>query len=207
MPDSDRGMMRMSELRRQANALFNDIGQAAADAADTAGDLGSSDGNGGDGTGSGGSVSSPTTGTRLSFSNDSQKLILVAMTITVIVALVENAHKDSTKDKSYTPPSTIIIGGFVSGAILLGLSYFIPEFASGLAIVAMVATVLEKGNPFWNIVLNLTGTPLPKTGTNNPPNITPGDASVVEVPASSIPGGPGNPQVYVGPGQGINVHI
>lgn len=113
-------------------------------------------------------VPTPGPGGGLSFSNDAQKVIVIAMTITVMVSLIENAN---AKNKSVTSgPGRIIIGGFIASTLLLGASYFLPEFASGLAIVAMVATVLDRGQPFWEVVTKVT--------SRNPPAVVPPKAPV-----------------------------
>lgn len=86
-------------------------------------------------------------GSKLSFSNDAQKIIVITMTITGLVAIIENLNTGENLRR--TNVSTIIVGTFISGGLLLGMSYALPEFASGLSIVAMLATVLDRGKPFW----------------------------------------------------------
>jgi len=155
----------LNDWKREAKATSQQWEDGFQAGLDEAGDFFSGDsGSPGNGEQSDSGGSAPaSSGVRLSFSQDAQKIIVVALSITVIVALVENAHmadSDKTK-KDAVPPSTIIVGGFVSGAILLGMSYFLPEFASGFAIVAMLSTLLERGKPFWDIIGSLTGTKIP----------------------------------------------
>jgi len=90
-------------------------------------------------------------------------MIIVAMTITVIVATVE-----AVVDKKQKHPSIakIFVGGFIAGGILLGMSYFLPEFAGGLAVVAMVTTLVDRGQTLSDIVTKVTGKGALPGGTN-----------------------------------------
>jgi hypothetical protein len=103
-------------------------------------------------------------GLNFSFTNDAQKIIIVSMTITGIVSLVEHLATPTTPN---TPANTslsvgsIMVGTFVATGLLLGMSYFLPEFASGLAIVAMTATLFDRGKPFWDIVSKVVGNSAP----------------------------------------------
>lgn len=99
----------------------------------------------------------------------SQKLILVAITVIVIAAFVE--RYSGVKETASVPQ--IFIGAFVAGSILLLLSYFAPEFAVGLAVVAMVGMIIGRGQPFWDAINAVVGTSksTPKTpATPTPPN-------------------------------------
>lgn len=91
---------------------------------------------------------------------NTQKLILIAMTIAGGVTLIEEVGASAIPgDKAPTNASvgSIVIGTFVAGALLLGMSYFIPEFASGLAIVVMTSTVFTRGKVFWDLITLVTG--------------------------------------------------
>lgn len=123
-----------------------------------------------------------------SLRTDSQKLILVSLTATGIVSLIEEV---SGKQKSGSA-ATIIVGTFVSGAILLGMSYFVPEFASGLAIIVLAVTVLEKGKPFWDVVAGAVGHPITPNITSPISDTTPGTAGITLLPnAGTTPVQPG----------------
>lgn len=170
----------LDEWKREARAVSDQFREGYEAGLEEAGDFFSSDSDSSSGNGEGGkpgSGGSAPAGPRFSFQSDAQKIIIVSLSITVIVALIENAHNDPKTASPVNPPR-IIVGGFVSGAILLGMSYFVPEFASGLAIVAMLTTILEKGKPFWDIIGSLTGHPLPDTGPK-----TPSGGSTPSVPA------------------------
>lgn len=135
---------------------------------------------------------------KLSFSNDAQTVILITMTITGLVSVIENIH---AVDKSKTIPIIrIVVGTFVSGALLLAMSYAVPEFASGLSIVAMTATILDRGKPFWESVSQVTMAPAvqnsllpPRTGSDYPATVNP-------------PTGPVGPVGPVGPGGPVPVN-
>lgn len=148
-------------------------------------------------------------GNRLSFSNDAQKVIVITMTITVMVALIENLHNGPSLASPTAPGragitsgttqaevkangvsnASIIVGGFVSGALLLGMSYFLPEFASGLSMVAMLATVLDRGKPFWDII-GVTSKNIPAISTHQ------SDVVPATVPnLSPVPTNPNGPNL------------
>ena len=148
----------MAELKRQAKENEQAYKQGLEDASSP----GNGDGNGEKGNGSPtGPVPSPRTVYSM-LSTDAQKVIVVSMTIVVVVALIEQAHSPAgKKDNSQGSFGSIIVGGFISGGLLLGMSYFLPEFASGLAITAMLVTILEKGKPFWDIAQSVTKNPSP----------------------------------------------
>lgn len=97
--------------------------------------------------------------------SDSQKLIFVAMTVVVVAAFVE--RYSGVKETATVPQ--IFIGAFVATAILLMLSYFIPQFAVGLAVTAAVGMIVSKGEPFWSainaVVKAPNNVPQPKTPT------------------------------------------
>lgn len=163
---------------------------------------------------------------RLNFSSDAQKIIVITMTVTVVVALVENLHigpslasptasgragissgttKAEVKQQGVSNAS-IIVGGFVSGGILLAMSYFLPEFASGLSIVAMLATVLDRGKPFWDIISTTSkNVPaitthasqiIPDNATGGLPNLSPGGGPLPNGQSTSpVPSGPGLPNL------------
>lgn len=153
------------------------------------------DGDGGKG-GSGSRSSSGVSLPSFSFKSDAQKIIVISMTITGIVAIVEKIHDPGASGDKGVPIPSIIVGTFVSGTILIGASYFAPEFASGLAVVAMIATVLERGKPFWELIGAVTG---------KAPDISGGDSSsIVITPVGTIgpivQAAPGSAKVSIGPG-------
>jgi hypothetical protein len=98
-------------------------------------------------------------------------MILVAMTITVVVATVETVADTHQHGISV---AKIFVGGFLATGMLLGLSYFLPEFAGGLAVVAMVTTLVDRGKTFSELVTKVTGAKaLPGAGGNpNVPSVT-----------------------------------
>lgn len=117
------------------------------------------------------------TGLGVSFTNDSQKIIVIALVITSAVAIIEliaNPPTDIGPNAPAHAPTvqSILVGVFIAGAILLAMSYFLPEFASGLALVAMTATVFERGKPFWLTVSSLT-TPAPVAPAAPPASTNP----------------------------------
>lgn len=96
------------------------------------------------------------------FSAQPQKIILIAVITTGMVSLIEHtagakAPAPGAKPVKTASVATILVGTFVSGALLLGLSYFLPEFAGGLALVMLVTTIFERGTPFWTVVGQVTG--------------------------------------------------
>lgn len=157
----------MAELKRQARENEQAYKEGYEDAGDTD-------------SGSGGSSHQlpSLSGLPKAFSlrTDSQKLILVSLTATGIVSLIEEV---SGKQKGNA--GTIIVGTFVSGAILLGMSYFVPEFASGLAIIVLAVTVLEKGKPFWDVVGGAVGHPITPNVTSPISDMT-GSAGITLIP-------------------------
>lgn len=93
-------------------------------------------------------------GVNLQFNTgESQKIILVAMTVVVMVAIVEK-FKDNSIQNSLIQ---IFVGAFVATTLLLLLSYVMPEFAVGLAAVAAVSMVLTNGQPFWDAINTVVG--------------------------------------------------
>lgn len=78
--------------------------------------------------------------------SNAQKLILISMTMVIVAAFVE--RYSGTKETATIPQ--IFIGAFVATALLLLLSYVLPEFAVGLAVTAMVSMIVSKGQPFWD---------------------------------------------------------
>lgn len=166
---------------------------------------------GGSGDDSGGAASVKIRGSKLSFSNDAQKIIVICITITGIVAIIESLNTGPNERRA--PVGTILVGTFISGGLLLGMSYFLPEFASGLSIVAMLATVLDRGKPFWMAIertstntANITGggPPKPKGGTL--PDLSSSGTLPGKNPRPLDPAGPGLPSldasgVAYGPGQ------
>jgi hypothetical protein len=94
------------------------------------------------------------------FSAHPQKIILIATVSTGLVSLIEHTAGEKNPTAAAAKQATvasIMVGTFMSGALLLGLSYFLPEFAGGLAIVMLVTTVFERGKPFWDVVSQVLG--------------------------------------------------
>lgn len=85
--------------------------------------------------------------------SQAQNLILVCVTVIVVAAFVE---RYAGVNETASVPQ-IVIGAFVVTALLILLSFILPEFAVGLAVTAMVAMILTKGQPFWDAISNLTG--------------------------------------------------
>jgi hypothetical protein len=55
-----------------------------------------------------------------------------------------------------TRTADTVLGYFVATTLLLMLSYFLPKFAIGLALIALTSTILVRGAPFWTIIASLT---------------------------------------------------
>lgn len=92
--------------------------------------------------------------------SQSQKIILVAMTTVAVVTVVETI---ATNPQTQLPIASVFtrvaVGGFVATSLLLLLSYVLPEFAVGLAVVTAVGVVLTRGQPFWDAVNVVVGKP------------------------------------------------
>lgn len=96
--------------------------------------------------------------------SNAQKLILISMTVVIVAAFVE--RYSGTKETATIPQ--IFIGAFVATALLLLLSYVLPEFAVGLAITTMVAMVITKGQPFWDAINKVFKNTTPVTAPSAP---------------------------------------
>ncbi len=132
----------------------------------------------------------------ISFSQNPQKIILISMVTAGLVSIIENAAGPNLTNvpanqvasvtqqwsKTHASIPTILVSTFLAGAILLAMSYFLPEFAGGLAVIALVVTIFERGKPFWDIVTTLSG------GT----------------PPSSLPPTPAQQQSAAAFGQAVN---
>lgn len=92
--------------------------------------------------------------------SQAQRLILTFITVTVAAAFVE---RYSGKVQQTASVPQIFIGAFVAVALLILLSYVLPEFAVGLAATAMITMLLTKGQPFWDAINHVVGT----TATSN----------------------------------------
>lgn len=90
----------------------------------------------------------------MDLSNGAQRSIIIMMVALMIVTMIENA----VEPKPAVPNIGIILGTFVAGAILLMFSYFVPNFAVGLAAIALVATIFTRGRVFWDAISRVTGT-------------------------------------------------
>ena len=104
---------------------------------------------------------------------NAQKLIIVGLVITASVTIIEIVGGNIVAtgpavgplQPGQTRPNTkvtgnvgqVLVGSFVAGVLLLGMSYFLPEFATGLAVVTMTATVFSRGAIFWALVTKVTG--------------------------------------------------
>lgn len=121
----------------------------------------------------------------------SQTIIVMALVTTGGIAAVKNI----AGVENVAPIPTILIGVFVGGALLLALSYFLPEFASGLAVVALLTTALtQNATPFWSAIAKAVGsaTPVAQTPAQAAANAQGGQSS-------SEPGGALNNPNAVGP--------
>jgi hypothetical protein len=109
-------------------------------------------------------------GPQLNFTNQSQKVIVLCLTATVLVAVIETVHDNKTGSATSVGDEIAhtLVGGFVAGALLLGMSYFLPEFASGLAIVALAATILDRGTSLGSTLTTITGKKSTSTTPTNP---------------------------------------
>lgn len=151
-------------------------------------------------------------GPHLNFSTQPQKIIVIAMVTTGLVSLIEHVAQDGTPVAAGQPGragmAEIVVGTFVSTALLLGMSYFLPEFAGGLAVVALATTVLERGKPFWDVVGGAFGAKstlgaytLAATGAGTTP--APGSPAAPAGPAGTVPAGNlPSTRGLVGPGPG-----
>lgn len=83
-----------------------------------------------------------------------QKLILVFMVVIVAAAFVE---RYSGKSQQTATVVQIFIGAFVGAALLILISYVLPEFAVGLAATAMLTMLIAKGQPFWDAINAVLG--------------------------------------------------
>ncbi len=92
-----------------------------------------------------------------------QTIIVMALVSTGVVASIKNI----AGAPNVAPIQTILVGVFIGGALLLAISYVLPEFASGLAVVALLTTVLtQNATPFWTAIAKAVGTTVPSTTSN-----------------------------------------
>jgi hypothetical protein len=103
------------------------------------------------------SVQLPGGAPRLDLSQNAQKIIVVSMTMAMVITLVERFDQIVKGNAAVSSVPQIVIGTFIAGSLLLGMSYFVPEFAGGLAVVVIVVAAFEKGKPFWDVVTTATG--------------------------------------------------
>jgi hypothetical protein len=115
-------------------------------------------------------------------SNDSQKFILIMMTITAAAVVTEKLAGSSEVSASYIQ---IFIGLMVATMLLEAISYVIPEFASGLAVVAMITVIFTKGQIFWSAIAKVTG------GTTTTTTTSPSSTGTTQKPNTSTAGGRG----------------
>jgi hypothetical protein len=100
--------------------------------------------------------------------SDSQEFILVMMTITGTIAIVEKLAGVSTSAQS-VGYINIFVGVGVATLLLEAFSYVLPGFASGLAVLAALTMIITKGAPFWAIVSKTVG----GSSTTSPPATNP----------------------------------
>lgn len=103
--------------------------------------------------------------------SDAQKTILVMMSIVVVAVTVEKLSQSNAQAQA-TGYAKTFVAAAVATLLLEGLSYVLPEFAIGLAIVAVTSVVISKGQPFWSAVAKVTGgnsatPPIPTGGKTN----------------------------------------
>lgn len=120
--------------------------------------------------------------------SDAQEFILVMMTVTGTIAVVEKLAgvSQSAQSVGYI---NIFVGVGVATLLLELLSYALPQFASGLAILAVLTMIVTKGAPFWNIV----GTVVSGSGTSNAQNAAspPATVATMQSPNTTTAGGRG----------------
>lgn len=111
------------------------------------------------------------------------RTITMLMAFTVGFALlgheidVANAKSTTTSPNKVATGVTvggrILLGGFLAGGLLIGLSHAgAPgaELAEGLALVSMATSVLVYGGPVWSVLGRLVGNSTPTAPTtSNPP--------------------------------------
>ena len=106
------------------------------------------------------------------------RTITMLMAFTVGFALlgheIDVANAKTTKASpnkvatGVTVGGRIILGGFLAGGVLIGLSHAgAPgaELAEGLALVSMATAVLVFGGPVWSVLGRVVGTSAPTTPT------------------------------------------
>lgn len=97
--------------------------------------------------------------------SQAQRLILTFITVVVAAAFVE---RYSGKVQQTASVPQIFIGAFVAAALLILLSYALPEFAVGLAGTAMVAMLISKGQPFWDAINHVVGSSTSSNAAKSP---------------------------------------
>lgn len=115
--------------------------------------------------------------------SQAQKIILMTMLVIVVAAFVER-YSGATQETATVPE--IFVGAFVGTALLLFLSYFMPEFAVGLAVVTMLAMIIAKGQPFWDAINKIFPKPAATPATPNAP--TPGSNTASISPQKPLNG-------------------
>lgn len=126
---------------------------------------------------------------------DAQKMILIFMVIMVVAVTIEKLANKSgaTITGGYVD---IFVATFIITLILEGLSYILPEFAVGIAGVAVITVIFTKGEVFWGAVStavkNPTGTPTPTPTPTGPETLNPQGGT--EPGGASVPYGPPVPQ-------------
>ena len=100
-------------------------------------------------------------------STDAQKLILILMVVLVVAVTVEKLGGA----KSSGSFVSTFVGAFILGLMLEAISYILPEFAVGIALVAVVSVLLSKGQAFWEDIGTATSG---KKATNPLPPPVPG---------------------------------
>lgn len=112
--------------------------------------------------------------------SQSQDIILVCIVVIISSSLVEKYSGDTAVT---TSTATIFIGAFVAGLLLILLSYVLPEFAVGLAAVAVVTVLVSKGQPFWTALDKL----IPNSATANAnASVTPGSLAQAQADSTAV---------------------
>jgi hypothetical protein len=101
-----------------------------------------------------------------------QKVIFTSITVVVVAAIIEHFAAASGTPAATTTIPHILLGAFIATALLILLSYILPEFAEGIAGIAALGMIITKGEPFWAALNNILGS---NTG------------SIVETPPGGVP--------------------
>lgn len=133
---------------------------------------------------------------------ETQRSIVGTMAATVVFALFASELGNASGEAKVTHPVTILFGGGVATGLLLLMSEAGDagaELAQGLAVVALVATMLTTGQPVWRWVTTVVG-PHPAAAPTGSTAGTSTGGQPTPVAGATTPASPAtNPYLTKGP--------